>query len=179
MAQLMIIERKDNYAATATEICEFWSAIIATLEEGGRYVKSNINKHRDISQIIHHCCRMGHYTFDVLKCGEEACELCRPVSLPREVFDLIKHLPFPEPGEDGHYKAFSDVFGSDTCTSEDFRPSQKKVTKTKVKTLPFYASVQHIKNSQLMVQCNMWRLVFSKYKLKAAQHQKLQRVICD
>ena len=167
-------------AATATEISEFWSAIIAvnaTLEEGGRYVKSNINEHRDISQIIHHCRRMGHYTFDVLKCGEEACELCRPVRLPREVFDLIKHLPFPEPGEDGHYKAFSDVFGSDRCTSEEFRPSQKKVTKTKVKTLPFYASVQHIKNSQLIVQCeecNMWRLVFSKYKLKAAQRQKLQ-----
>ena len=69
---------------------------------------------------------------------------------------------FPVPGEDGHYKAFPDVFGSDA--SEEFRRSQ--VSK-KAKTLPFYASVQHVKNSQLMVQCeecNMWRLVFSKYK---------------
>ena len=75
----------------------------------------------------------------------------RPIRLLREVFDRIKHLPFPVPGEDGHYKPFSDVFGSDA--SEEFRPSQKKVTKTKARALPFYASVQHVKNSQLMVQC--------------------------
>ena len=83
-------------------------------------------------------------------------------------------------GEDGHYKAFSEVFGSDA--SEEFQPSQKKATKTKARTLPFYASVQHVKNSQLMVQCeecNMWRFVFSKYKVKAAQRQKLQQVISD
>ena len=133
-------------AATAAEISDFWSAIIAmdaTLEEGGRYVKSNIGEHTDISEFIHHCCRMGHYTFDILKCGQETCKLCKPIRLPREVFDRIKHLPFPVPGEDGHYKAFSDVFGSDA--SEEFRPSQKKVIKTRARTLPFYASVQHIK----------------------------------
>ena len=109
----------------------------------------------------------------------ETCKLCRPICLPREVFDHIKHLSFPAPGEDGHYKAFPDVFGSDA--SEEFRLSQK-MTKKKANTLPFYASVQHVKNSQLMVQCeecNMWRLVFSKYKLKAAPHQRLQQVIGD
>ena len=119
-----------------------------------------------------------HLTF--LKRGEETYKLRRLLHLPKEVFDHIKHLPFPVPGEDGHYKPFSDVFGSDA--SEEFQPSQKKVTKTKAKTLPFYASVQHIKNSQSMVQCeecNMWHLIFSKYKLKAAQCQKLQQVIRD
>ena len=61
-------------AATAAEISDFWSAVIAvdaTLEEGGRYVKSNIGEHTDISKLIHHCCRMGHYIFDILKCGQE------------------------------------------------------------------------------------------------------------
>ena len=66
---------------------------------------------------------MGRYTFDILKWGEESCELCRSVCLPREVFDRIEHLPFPVPSEDGHYKPSSDVFGSDT--SEEFRPSQQ------------------------------------------------------
>ena len=108
-------------AATAAEISDFWSSIIAldaTLDEGGRYVKSSIGEHTDISEFTHHCCRMGHYTLDILKCGEETYKLCRPICLPREVFDHIKHLPFPVPGEDGHYKAFPDVFGSDA--SEEF-----------------------------------------------------------
>ena len=108
-------------AATAAEISDFWSAIIAvdaTLEEGGRKVKSNIGEHTDISEFIHHCCWISHYTFDILKCRQETCKLCRPFSLPKQVFDRIKQLPFPVPGEDGHYKAFSDVFGSDA--SEEF-----------------------------------------------------------
>ena len=48
------------------------------------------------------------------------------------------------------------------------------------KSLPFYASVQHVKNSQLMVQCeecNMWRLVFSKHKLTVVQWQRLQIIL--
>ena len=48
-------------AATAAEINKFWSAVIAldaTLEEGGRYVKSNIGEHTDISELIHHCCHL-------------------------------------------------------------------------------------------------------------------------
>ena len=37
---------------------------------------------------------------------DKLCKLCRPIRLPREVFYRIKQLPFPVPGEDGHYKAF-------------------------------------------------------------------------
>ena len=130
----------------------------------------------------------GRLYLEVLKCGEEACEQCRSVHLHREAFDRIKHFPFPVPGEDWHYKKkISDVLRRDICSevkkNEEFRPSQKKVIKTKVKTRPFYASVQYIKNSQLMVQCEeckMWRLVFSKYiQAQSSTLQKLQRVISD
>ena len=41
--------------ATATAADDFWSAIIAvdaTLEEGGKYVKSNIDDHTNISEIF-------------------------------------------------------------------------------------------------------------------------------
>jgi len=169
-------------SATTEEISEFWSVIIAiddTLEESNKYIKANISEHTKISEFIDHCCRMGHYTFDILKCGKENCKICKPVNLPRHVFDTIKHLPFPMPGSDGHYLSFSDVLSKET--SEEHRPSfKKKPSNAKKKTLPFYASVQHVKNSQLMVQCeecNMWRLVFSKHKLTIVQRQKLQAIL--
>ena len=50
-----------------------------------------------------------------------------------------------------------------------------RATNTKV---PFYASVQDVKNAQLIVQCeecNMWRLVYSKYKLSVAKCHQLQQ----
>ena len=171
-------------SATPQEISEFWTAIISfdsTLEEGAKYVKGNIGEHEKISEFLQHCCRMGQYTFDVLKCGKDTCNICKPVRLPRDVFDQIKHIPFPIPGEEGHYLRFAEVLGMDT--TEEHRPSLKnKTTRTKSRTLPFYASIQHVKNSQLMVQCeecNMWRLVYSKYKLTAQQRRQLQQRLSD
>ena len=65
-------------------------------------------------------------------------------------------------------------------------PSYKKdaVTKQKrkMRKLPYYASVQHVKNSQLMVQCSkcsLWRLIFSKYRLTKKQREVLQHLIED
>ena len=61
------LKEKQILSYAAAEISDFWSAIIAldaTLEKGGRYMKSSIGEHTDISEFIHHCCRMGHYTFD-------------------------------------------------------------------------------------------------------------------
>ena len=78
-------------SATPQEISEFWTGIMAidkTLEEGGRYVKANIDEHKKISEFFQHYCRTGHYTFDVLKCGKDTCKLCKPVRLPRGDFDI-------------------------------------------------------------------------------------------
>lgn len=72
-----------------------------------------------------------------------------------------------------HYKPFIEVYGTET--SDSFRPSLLE-EKAKSKSLPFYASVQHVKNAQVMLQCescNMWRLVFSKFKLNSTQRQLL------
>ena len=129
-------------SATPQEISDFWTAVMAvdeTLEEGRRYVKANIDEHKKISEFLQHCCRTAHYTFDVLKCGKDTCKICKPVRLPRGVFNAIKHLPFPVPGDDGHYRPFAEVLGMET--SEEHRPSLKKAPKTKAKSLPFYASV--------------------------------------
>lgn len=83
------------------------------------------------------------------------------------------------PGKDGHYLPFLDVFGAET--SEEHRPSLKQ-QKSRSKSLPFYASIQHVKNAQLMLQCeecNMWRLIYSKHKLSRSQRTQLQQVLDD
>ena len=154
-------------------------AIDETLIEGGRYVKANIDENTKISRFFQHCCQMGHYSFDILKFGRDSCNICKPVRLPKDIFNSIKHLPFPLPDDHGHYQPFSTVLGKDT--TEEHRPSLKgRASNAKVKSLPFYASVQHVKNAQLMVQCeecNMWRLVYSKYKLPVAERCQLQQLL--
>ena len=49
------------------------------------------------------------------------CAPGKPVRLSKEVFDKIKHIPLPKPGEDGHYLPFSDVLGQPI--TEQYRPS--------------------------------------------------------
>ena len=50
----------------------------------------------------------------------------------------------------------------------------------KEKSLPFYPSVQHVKNTEMMLmcdECSMWRLIYSKQKLKSAEKFQLERAL--
>ena len=170
-------------SATEDEISTFWSSIIAldeTLEEGGVYRKKNIADHVNISAFIQHCCRASHYNFSVLKCGVSQCSICKPPRLPLTVFNTLKHIPFPTPMDDGHYMPFSEALKINT--TEEHYPSFRasKPQPRKKRKLAYYATVQHIKNSNLMVQCqecDMWRLVFSRYKLSLSQRLSLQSIL--
>ena len=96
-----------------------------------------------------------------------------------ETFDKLSYLPDSVPGEDGHYRPFSEVYG--TPTTEEHRPSPQ-TRKGRQKSLPFSASVQHVKNADTMIQCEeceMWRLVYSKYKLTAAERQTVGKALED
>ena len=171
-------------SASTSELSHFWSAIIAldnTLTEHGVYRQDTMNRHSQIMEFIDHCCQCSHYTFDILECGKESCTICRPVCLPLNIFKTLHHIPHPTPGDDEHYLSFSEVFG--TTTTEEHRPSytSKKTPRVKRK-LSYYASKQHVKNSQLMVQCSeceLWRIIFSKYKLKDHQISYLRDVLDD
>lgn len=71
-------------------------------------------------------------------------------------------LPDPVPGENGQYLPFEKVYG--TSTQEMHRPSLSNRSK-KQNTLPFIESIQHVKNVNLMVECEecgMWRLIYAK-----------------
>ena len=79
------------------------------------------------------------------------------------------------PGEDGHYKKFSEVFR--TATVENHRPSLQNITK---KRLPFYPSVQHVKNRNMMLlcdECGMWRLIYATKKLTSTEKIVLNKVL--
>ncbi len=85
----------------------------------------------------------------------------------------------PTPKDNDDYLPFSDVFGTETL--EKHRPSYN-VKESKRKTLPFYASVQHVKNIQMMVECEecgLWWLLYSKRKVKKEARLRLQRIIED
>ena len=89
------------------------------------------------------------------------------------------YLPDPVPEQDGHYLSFAEVYSSPT--TEEHRPSLQ-ARKGRQKSLPFVASVQHVKNANCMIQCEecqMWRLVYSKYKLSAQERQTLDNALED
>ena len=171
-------------SATTEELSEFWSVVLSideTLIENNGYRQDTILNHDKIVAFMAHCCKASHYSFDILKCGQPNCTICKPVRLPRNIFEKLHHIPHPTPGEDGHYLPFHSIFGS--ATNEEFRPSFKAPSKPKrsKRKLPYYASIQHVKNSQLMLQCSecqMWRLIFSKYKL-SKEHRNSLRLLLD
>ena len=73
--------------------------------------------------------------------------------------------------DDGHYKSFEEFYGTET--SEECRPSKQ----AKSKKLPFYASLQHMKNSGLMLmceECGMWRLLYATRKLSAKEKRVVE-----
>ena len=159
-------------AATASEMEELWESLAsvdATAPMDHQWVKKSLQQYPKLEEYLKHCCCQRHYSFCVKKCGKEGCLLCKPPRLPPDVFDEIKDLPDPVPSGDGHYKSFDTLYG--TTTSEEHRPSLQTQS-TRRKSLPFVASVQHARNTNLMVQCeecNMWRLIYSRYKLTAAE----------
>jgi hypothetical protein len=169
-------------ASSPSEISDFWSALLAidsTLKEDIQYTKKKFSECTSALQFIDHCCCSSHYAFDILKCGKSDCTICKPVRLPLDIFNKLSHLPHPTPGDDNHYAPFSEVFGTDT--SEEHRPSCN-VKQSKKNTLPFYASVQHVKNIEMMVECEecgLWRLLYSKRKVKKEARLRLQRIIED
>ena len=124
-----------------------------------------------LKKIISHCCRERHYFFEVKKCGKHNCTMCTPVCLPKEEFDKIKPFPNPMIKDDGHYKSFEEVYGTET--SENCRPSKQ----ASPKKLPYTCSVQHVKNSGLMLmceECGMWRLFYTSRKLSAREKKVVE-----
>ncbi len=93
--------------------------------------------------------------------------------MPNEEFEKLKHLSDPMIGENEHYKPFKEVFG--TTNTEKDRPSLSN--SMNVKVLPFSPTIRHVKNVDVMVQCeecDLWRLLYSNKKLSLQERKQLQ-----
>lgn len=137
--------------------------------------KSDLKSVPSIAQFLEHCTRQRHYFFEIRKCGEDTCGICEPIRLPREVFEQIKPFPDPMPGANEHYLPFREVYGSET--TEEHRPSAMKKS-SKQRSLPFHGKLQHVKNANMMIECEecgMWRLVYAQRKLNTSQRTSLER----
>jgi hypothetical protein len=169
-------------SATLVEIEDMWETLRlmdSTITSSEKWVKKKLSAHQKLKEFIEHCCQQRHYSFCIKKCGQPTCDICRPPRLPPDVFDNLKYLPDPMSGIEGHYKPFQDVYG--TATSEESRPSLQK-RPSRAKTLPFVASIQHARNTNIMMQCEeceMWRIVYSKYKLTAQEKKQLNTILGD
>ena len=88
----------------------------------------------------------------------------------------IHTLPDPMISDDGHFYPFDEVFG--TSTSEKDLPSG--IISKQKKTIPFNATQQHVRNVNLVIQCEeceMWRLLFSKSKLNPQSIKNLESIL--
>ena len=129
----------------------------------------------DLARFISHCCKLRHYFLDILKCGKSNCTIRLPIRLPSTEFQKLDHLLDPVPGTEGHYKPFTDMFK--TKTTKEHQPS-KCAKPQKEKSLPFYTSVQHVRNMEVMLMCDkcgMWHLLYSKRKLNPQEQQELEQ----
>ena len=159
-------------SATDEEIIKLWHSLKELDDSLDVSVMKNLSNHPNLQRFIY---RRRHHSLEVRKCGVVDCSICKPPKLPKEVFEQLRPLPDPTPGADGHYLPFHEVFGQDT--SEKYRPSLNMKTSIK-KSLPFSGSKQHVKNVGMMLmceECEMWRLMYRKQKLKKDERSLLEQ----
>ena len=101
-----------------------------------------------------------------------------PFDGPPDMFQKLSHIPHPVLSEDNHYKPFTEVLGTET--KEECPSLELKERKKKKNALPFTGCLQHVKNAGIVIQCSeceMWRLIFSKYKLKPDEVNEIQQYL--
>ena len=163
-------------SASEEEMIEMWSVLKSvdpSLEYSNVYRQASLKKLVQLDTFLQHSCQSRHYSFSIKKCGITDCTICKPVRMPLDIFNNIHHLPDPVPSEDGHYTPFSEVYES--STTEQHRRSMQ-VKRGKQKTLPFSASIQHVKNVSIIIQCEecqKWRLLDCKRKLTTSERCEL------
>ena len=153
--------------ATKENMTDLWNSLQQIESDCGDpsslKTKSAVLEKKSLSEFMAHCCSEKHYFFEIRKCGSSTCNICQPPRLDCQIFEQLKQFPDPTPGDDGHYLPFATIYGR--ATSEEHRPSKKKKS-SKQRTLPFHGKLQHVRNADLMLECEecgMWRLIYAKH----------------
>ncbi|GES92876.1 uncharacterized protein LOC109590753 [Rhizophagus clarus] len=95
--------------------------LFEVFEPATKLEMKNFWKSPKLQAFMKHCCRKCQYFFEIKKCGEVECFICKPIRSDPEIFKELKGLPNPIPGPDNHYKPFSEVYS--TNTTETHCPS--------------------------------------------------------
>jgi hypothetical protein len=80
-------------------------------------------------------------------------------------------------GEDGHYKPFDELYGSET--TEEHRPSLKKTVQSGGHLTPFSPSGQTAKTVKCVfvcAECDKPRVVYAANKLSREETENLERI---
>ena len=113
------------------EIQTFWEVLqlIEPLLTRDDTTKKDIRDKENLKIFYDHCCRTRHYFFSIKKCGEDNCEVRKPLRMSKEDFTKIKHMPDPVMGDEDHYLPFKEACLQET--TEKGRPSLAKPNKRK------------------------------------------------
>ena len=65
----------------------------STLQKDQPLTKKNLPSKQGRMAFLKHCCTRRHYSFQIKKCGSDTCDICKPVKLPKEVFDSLRDSP--------------------------------------------------------------------------------------
>ena len=133
---------------------------------------------------MEHCCRKRLYFFEIKKCGNDECNICRPIRSNPDVFKELKGLPDPIPGPDDHYMSFSEVY--EKKTTEEHCPSLQNrkprnvpsnIGKKGENGMDFSPTAQFGKNVRTVVkcvECNKPCVLYARHKISEEQFRLLQ-----
>uniref|UniRef100_U9T4T2 Uncharacterized protein n=1 Tax=Rhizophagus irregularis (strain DAOM 181602 / DAOM 197198 / MUCL 43194) TaxID=747089 RepID=U9T4T2_RHIID len=111
--------------ADETTIDEFFN-IILLIDQTLKISETTsdiLSKKTHLQQFMKTHCRQRQYVFQIKKCGQSSCTICKSVQLPHDVFDSLDWLPDPIPStvDKDHYAKFQTVYQSET--TEQHRPT--------------------------------------------------------
>ncbi len=139
-------------AASVADMNKMWQCILDVDGDLKPEVthKKELDKLKLYQAFLSEHCKITHYMFSVKKCTREVC-ICKPPTLPTEVFDTIHHLPDPVPNGE-HFKPFEELYGK-VETTDVYRQSLKE-NEAKSSGMPFPPSAQSAKNTKTVIQCH-------------------------
>ncbi|RGB40613.1 hypothetical protein C1646_753194 [Rhizophagus diaphanus] len=81
-----------------------------------------LSKKKDLQEFLKSYCRIRHYSFQIKKCNNVNCNICKPVWLPQHIFENINFLPDSIPSKcNDYYEEFKTVYNTET--TEKFCPT--------------------------------------------------------
>ncbi|PKY55204.1 hypothetical protein RhiirA4_474517 [Rhizophagus irregularis] len=104
-------------------------------------------------------CQLRTYSFQIKKCGDSRCTICKPSRTPPSVFQSLHFLPDPLPSDikttnSEHYAEFDTLYGKET--SDQYQPSKIETQSKCHKVQCIYSekqlTVQQITDLQLTIE---------------------------